>query len=86
MIRPRDMSADQYREYQGGITGYLQSYVYCRKVFQESNNRIALLKQSYQEYLILLAEDAVNKDPFGEYEIEDCIDPEIDEIEAYRSM
>lgn len=85
-MRPRDMTAAEYKEYQGGITGYMQSIIYCRKVFKESNNRLALLKQSYQEYLILLAEEAVNNDPFGEYELEDCVETETDEIEAYSNM
>jgi len=84
---PKDMTAEQYRTYQGGeITGYLQSYVYCRKIFDESNERLKQAKQSFHNYLNLLAEEGVNNDPFGEYEIEDCIDTETEEIEAYSGM
>lgn len=86
MIRPRDMTAAEYKEYQGGITGYMQSYIYCRKIFDESNERLKQAKQAFNNYLILLAEDAVNDDPFGEYELEDCIETETDEIEAYSGM
>lgn len=77
-IRPKDMTAAEYKKYQGGITGYLQSYIYCRKVFDESNERIKQAKQAFNNYLVLLAEDATNDDPFGEYELEDDYNSEIE--------
>lgn len=79
---PKDMTAEQYKEYQGGITGYMQSIIYCRKIFNESNNRLKLLKRSYQEYLILLADEAVNEDTFGEYELDDDYSSEIETCSA----
>lgn len=80
---PKDMTAEQYKEYQGGeITGYLQSYIYCRKIFDESNERIKQAKQAFNNYLILLADEAVNKDTFGEYKLEDDYNSEIETCSA----
>lgn len=77
---PSKMTAEEYKEYQGGITGHFQSWIYCQKLYNDSNRRVLQVERDFKEFL-LNAEDreAENTDLLGDYDFDG-------DLEAYLTM
>ena len=79
-VNPSAMTAEEYREYQGGITGHFQSWIYCHKLYNDSNNRVLEVERDFKEYLRNAGErEAENIDLLGDYDFDS-------EIDAYLTM
>ena len=77
---PSNMTAEEYKEYQGGITGHFQSWIYCQKLYNDSNNRVREVERDFKEYLRNAGErEAENTDLLGDYEFDG-------DLEAYLTM